>query len=445
MLALGGGSGSVQTLATALPNTLGEQRTLVILVNFEDNRTQPYTPEDAQGAVFGTTSQFFEENSFGQAWLGGDVVGWITIPLSTSACDIFTLASQAQAAASAAGVDLAAYTRYVYLYSNACAGAGVATVGGSPSEAWINGTLDLGVLGHELGHNLGLYHSHAMDCGTTTLGPTCTNYEYGDPLDMMGNSYPGHFNAFHKERLGWLNGVTSPPIVPVVADGTYTLHAYEVAGSGPNALKILKSTDPTTGKRTWYYVEFRQPIGFDDFLAENANVVNGVLIHTGSESNADSSYLLDMTPGSGSLVVYDWRDPALVAGQSFRDPDAGVTLTTEWVSGAEATVTVRFDAVVTTTAVTVATNQASYTRGQTVSITATVRAGGLPVANANVAFTITKSSGAVVTGSATTGSNGTAVYKMRLKKQDPVGLYQAAAVATKDGQSGSGGTTFTVQ
>jgi hypothetical protein len=69
----------------------------------------------------------------------------------------------------------------------------------------------------------------------------------------------------------------------------------------------------------------------------------------------------------------------------------------------------------------------------------------LPVANANVAFTITKSSGAVVTGSATTGSNGTAVYKMRLKKQDPVGLYQAAAVATKDGQSGSGGTTFTVQ
>ncbi len=445
-LALGSGKGNVTTVSPAVSSTRGEQRTLVILVNFSDDPTEPYTLDEARSVVFATTSQFFLENSFEQTWLTGDVVGWYTIPLSVTVCDSSTLASQAKSAASTAGVDLTAYTRYVYAYSNACGGLGLGTVGGNPSQAWINGSLDLSVLAHELGHNLGLYHSHAMDCGNQVLGPSCTIYEYGDRFDAMGNIAAGHFNAFHKERLGWLNAEASPQITTVLAGGTYTLEAYERAGSGPNALKILRSTDPSTGKRTWYYVESRQAIGFDGFLAENANVVNGVLIHTGSESSADSSYLLDMTPASGSLVVYDWRDPALGVGQSFYDPESGVTLTTDWVTGTEAAVTVRFDTpVVTAESMTISTDQASYTVGQSVSITATVRSGDSPVPNANVTFTVTKSSGTVTTGNATTGSNGKAVYKMRLKRQDPVGIYQAGAAASKDGQSASAITSFAVQ
>ena len=45
--------------------------------------------------------------------------------------------------------------------------------------------------------------------------------------------------------------------------------------------------------------------------------------------------------------------------------------------------------------VTVATDQTSYTRTQSVSIKATVRSGGAPVANAAVNFTVKKSNGAL--------------------------------------------------
>jgi hypothetical protein len=441
-LALGSGSNSVQELAAALPNALGAQHTLVMLVNFSDNPTQPYTPEYAQSVVFGTTSQFYLENSFGQAWLTGDVVGWFTIALSSAGCDTSTLATQAQAAAVAAGVNLAAYTHYVYAFPQNydCGFWGRSTVGGSPSQAWITGDFELGVTAHELGHGLGLFHSHSLDCGATTLGSSCTAYEYGNTLDMMGASSSGHYNAFQKERLGWLNNGDSPPITTVLTEGTYTLETYELAGSGPKALKITKAIDPSTGQQTWYYVESRQALGFDGFLATNTNVLNGVLIHFGTESYGNSSYLLDMTPASGSTIALDWHDPALVVGQSFHDPEAGVTMTTAWVNGTAAAVTVRFEA-----AVTVSTDQPSYTRNQSVSIKAIVRSGGSPVAKANVTFTITKSNGAVAMGTATTGTNGTATYKLRLRRDDPVGTYQAGAVATKGEQSGSAATIFMVQ
>jgi hypothetical protein len=443
-LALGGSNGSdgVQTLSSALPNALGERRTLVMLVNFSDAPTEPYTAEYARSVMFDTTSRFYLENSSEQTWLAGDVVGWFTTSLSSTACDTGGIAAQAQAAAAAAGVNLAAYGHYVYAFPQnyACYFWGRSTVGGSPSEAWINGDFELGVTAHEFGHGLGLWHSHSLDCGAATLASSCTAYEYGDTLDMMGASSFAHFNAFQKERLGWLNSATSPPITTVQTDGTYTLDAYELAGPGPKALKILKSTDPSTGLRTWYYVQSRQAIGFDGSLADNTNVLNGLLIHFGTESNGNSSYLLDMTPESGTSIYLDWRDPALVVGRDFHDPEAGMTLTTEWVTPTEAAVTVRFE-----TAVTVSTDQPSYTRSQAVSVRATVRSGSSPVANAAVIFTVTKSSGAVVTGTATTGSNGIATYKLRLRRDDPVGTYQARGVATKGAQSGSAATTFTVR
>jgi hypothetical protein len=71
--------------------------------------------------------------------------------------------------------------------------------------------------------------------------------------------------------------------------------------------------------------------------------------------------------------------------------------------------------------------------------------GVLPVAGASVTFTITKASGSIIIANATTGTNGAAVYKLRLKKQDPVGTYQVDAVAKKDALSGSATTQFTVR
>jgi len=444
---------SKTTSSTApLPNTFGAQSTLVILVNFQDApANEPYTVADAQSVVFGTTSSFFLENSYQQTWLTGDVVGWYTLPLSSTTCDASSIASYAQFAASSSGVDLSAYTHYVYAFpqNNACGWAGSSYIGGSPSQSWINGnSLDVHTIDHELGHAFGLWHSHLLDCGTSsTIGSNCTINEYGDILDTMGAPQPAspHYNAFQKERLGWLNAGASPSIATVQTSGTYTINTYETGGSGPNALKILKSIDPTTGAKTWYYVEARQAVGFDAFLANGTcepcytqNETDGVLVHVGTDGNGNSGDLLDMTPATPTY--YWWFDPSLVVGQSFADPAAGVTMTTASVTSTEATVTVQFAA-----AVTVTTNQQTYSRGQTVSATATATFGGSPVAKAVVSFAITKANGSVVTGTATTGSNGTAVYSLKLRKNDPAGTYQASAAATINATPRSAATNFTVQ
>ena len=68
------------------------------------------------------------------------------------------------------------------------------------------------------------------------------------------------------------------------------------------------------------------------------NVLNGLVIHTASDGDLNSSHLLDMTPGSSSLL--DWNDPALTVGQSFTDPDSGLSLTTQWVDTSGATLDV---------------------------------------------------------------------------------------------------------
>ena len=68
-LALDSSSGGMETVSQVYPNTFGAQKTLVLLVNFQDNTTQPYTTAYAQDVVFNTTSNFHYENSYGQTWL----------------------------------------------------------------------------------------------------------------------------------------------------------------------------------------------------------------------------------------------------------------------------------------------------------------------------------------------------------------------------------------
>src|SRR6266700_4170605 len=116
-LALSSDTGSVQTLApAALPNTLGPQKTLTILVNFTDEATQPYTVAYAQSMMFTTTTNYWNETSYQQTTVVGDVAGWFTIPVSSTTCDYSSIASYAKTAASNAGFVVSNYTRQVYVF-----------------------------------------------------------------------------------------------------------------------------------------------------------------------------------------------------------------------------------------------------------------------------------------------------------------------------------------
>jgi M6 family metalloprotease-like protein len=546
----------VQVLSTEMAvtgNPTGQHRVLVVMVNFQDKQTQPFTREQAQMVMFGTTSDFYREASYGQAWLTGDVYGWFTIPVSFNTCDTTAIANYASQAATAAGANLSAYDHLVYAFpQNACSWQGRGSVGGSPSQAWVNEWFELGIVGHELGHNFGLYHSRSMDCGASSMASNCTVSEYGDLFDLMGGADSAHFNLFQKERLGWVNNGTNAPITTVSASGTYWVDPFENGTLTPKGLKILKSTDAVTGTKTWYYIERRIPTGFDSFLSGNANIANGVIIRTGSDASGQDTYLLDMTPGTAS-----WYDPALTVGQSFTDADAGLTITTlsadatgvlidisiagqpcvranptltmgpsstPWLaagstasfnlmlrnndgSGCQATgfrwqpavpagwttipppvaVLSPGDTVTTTFQVTspVATvdgfyniavtaanesdagyssssaatyslisalsvvntgSQTMYTRTQTATINATVKAAGVLVSGATVTFTMTKANGTTVSSTATTGANGVAVFKYAFnKKKDPAGTYQVRAQANCNGVSGGGMVSFTVK
>jgi hypothetical protein len=307
----GGATSSVTTLALASPNTFGEQRVAVILVNFQDDTSAPYDWSYAADVTFNQASNFYLQNSYNQTWLTGDVFGWFTIPMSTTVCDVNTLASLADQAATNAGANLNNYTRRVYAFPrNACSWWGLGTVGGNPSRAWVKGSYAVKVVAHELGHNFGDYHSNSAPCDASG----CTTVEYGDDRDMMGGTAVGYFHAYQKERLGWLNYGSSPSIQTITASGTYFINSLEGAGTAAKALKILKSS--TSSGNTYYYVEARSQVGFDSSYAP------GVLLHTGMDTNGNSAYQVDLDPltsGFDSLL-----DPA----QTFSDAAAGLTITT---------------------------------------------------------------------------------------------------------------------
>jgi hypothetical protein len=284
-------------------------------------------------------NDFYKESSYQQTWVSGNVFGWYTLPISSATCDTSAIATYARQAATAAGINLAAYNRQVFAFpSLSCGFTGASTVGGSPSQSWINGSMTLRTVGHELGHGIGLYHARALDCGAEIIGSTCTTIEYGDTIEILGQAgSTGYSHAAQKERMGWLNYGISPPIVTVQVNGTYWIDPYETMGSNPKALKVLKSVNPTTGVKTWYYVEFRRPMGFDSSISNNSNLMNGVMVHISNEPYGRDNYLLDMTPETSSF-----SDAALTVGHSYNDPNSNMTITPLLVGATGASVMVSF-------------------------------------------------------------------------------------------------------
>ena len=343
-LTLDGSAGSVEPLTTVLPHTMGEQSVAVLLVNFQDDTSQPATIAEANDLVFGAVSDHYRESSFDQTWFKGQTFGWYTVAMSKTVCDPYKLASLADARAAQAGVNLAGYQRRVYLFpKNACSWLGLGVVGGTNTQAWVNGEFTLWVSGHELGHNQGLGHAHSLDCDTGVFGDKCDRYTYGDAADMMGNLNAGQFNPFEKEELGWLNDGISPPIITAATSGRYSIQPYSASTVGPKALKIPRGSD-INGNETWYYVDYRQPIGGDSVLGDVGNLTKGAIIRIATEGDPDSSFQLDMTPGSSTSYYDEMADGALAVGQSYADDDIGLTLTLLSTSGVGADIDVQFGA-----------------------------------------------------------------------------------------------------
>jgi uncharacterized protein YfaS (alpha-2-macroglobulin family) len=98
--------------------------------------------------------------------------------------------------------------------------------------------------------------------------------------------------------------------------------------------------------------------------------------------------------------------------------------------------------------ITIATNQTSYSPGQTVSVTVSMLSGTSPDAGESVTVSVASPNGRTNKQTGTTGSNGTVSFNYKLNKRAPAGTYQvqASTTSTTGGAATMGAsTTFTVQ
>ena len=292
----------------------GTTQVLVILIKYADTTTEPYTQATIQGRVFTdamSVANYYRESSYGKHQLAGVVTPWLRARYNRpTTCQYAQLATEARTLAQQAGYNLASYTKQVYIFPS-LPGCGWSGLGGG-SQAWINQAASLLVIGHELGHTFGMGHSSSLRCGTQTIGGTCTRSEYGDPFEIMGNGRAAHLNAIHKDQLAYFGSGQLKTHAGGTA--TYTLSPIEAPGGTTYAVKI-----PSNATRS-YWIEWRQPIGFDAALLPGAT--NGALIHLGYPNPYTcSSCLLDMTPATATF-----GDAALAVGQTFTDAGSSTSI-----------------------------------------------------------------------------------------------------------------------
>jgi len=278
-----------------------------------------------------SVSNFFRESSYGQQLMNVTTTpGWVTLnmpqPTTCGSAEWRNISTGAEASARALGTayDAATYNFVVYVFPvvTSCGWSGLAYVG-NPHKAWVNGigSFKTTTIAHEMGHNFGLLHAASLRC-PTSIGGACSSSEYGDPFDAMGNQRAMHYNAMQKAKLAWIPSTSVK--THTGGSATYTLAPIEAAGATTYAVKI-----PTAAANRTYWLEFRQPIGFDSPLAAFPN--NGAQVRVsypfetlcgGCDMYSDDTELLDMTPSTSTF-----NDATLPVGHTFTDATYGVSVT----------------------------------------------------------------------------------------------------------------------
>jgi hypothetical protein len=326
--------------ASALPVTTGTHSVLILLVDWagQDSVTQA----SAENQVSSIDSAWYGENSHGQFGLTATATPWMPITDPTTGgdnCPIYTILDEAEAAARSNGYTLTSYDHEMLYFprtSGLCPAA--AGYGDEPGRiTWIIGEMDTRVTVHELGHNLGLLHAHSYTCtdsnnNQVVLSDNCTQDEYADPFNAMGNGFigQGEFAAPQKDYLGWLGA----RLATVTGTGSYVLSPYEAQQSATQALKVVSSGNT-------YWIEYRQPRGADSFMTSYPGATDGVLIHLAD--GGTGTRLLDETPGdaAGDSAWHGGLDAALPAGTSWTTPD-GLRIAVNSATSSGASVTVTF-------------------------------------------------------------------------------------------------------
>lgn len=319
----------------------------VILIKFQDTTTSPFTPESVESTMFtanNSIKKFYEETSFNKLSLSGNVFGWYTIPYSSSSsCDLyFGWAQAARQAAINDGVQLTNYNYLMYTFPRnlSCFAPGWALIAGS--ESWINGSATPYIMGHELGHNLGVHHASTLSCGAKAIDTyaNCSQSEYGNTYDIMGFGYK-QFNAPHKVAVGWM---PESKVQTITTNGSYTITPTEISSTTlPQALRIRKNNT-----NEYYYVQYRQPLGFDSGLINSPHVIKGATIEVWNGNQFNKTKLLFLGPPTASF----YYEEALPDGGVFIDPLNNIEIRQLSHDSNSVTVAINFSQISTTPSIT---------------------------------------------------------------------------------------------
>lgn len=337
VLVADGGTTAGTVLATAATFS-GSRKLAVVLINFSNDGSRPFSRSFANGIVFanaGSVRAKIAESSGGTATLTGTTFDWLRLPMSNASCDYRGWATAARAGLTARGIDLSSYTNFMYVFpsTGACYWRGLGYMPGNTT--WVNGTPNVRTPSHELTHNFGVHHASTLRCTANgvrvALSANCTKEEYGDPFTTMGAAGLRHDTALARVQMGYLPAAATKT---VDASGTYTL-AKAFATSGVRIIGIPR------GDGTWLYLEYRRPFGqyFDNF-STSSSAASGVTIRLAKGwSTITQSGLIDTVP---STTTFD--DAPLRLGRSFRDYLSGITVTVSALGSGAATVSIKYPA-----------------------------------------------------------------------------------------------------
>ena len=213
-----------------------------------------------------SVSAYYAENSYGLMSISGDVIGPYVVSLGTNWTPR-SVADAADAAATAAGVNLSAYSRKVYIMPkeadpNPIKSAWGGTADETGSRVWIRDywCTSTWLAAHEFAHSFGLNNASTL------------TEEYGDYSSTMGvwldpasdpstwNNMP-HYNAPGKIAAGWL---PASAVKTVTANGSFQVASVETVPA-PGQVQALKIKG-VNGGTDYYYFSYRQAVGFSSVL-----------------------------------------------------------------------------------------------------------------------------------------------------------------------------------
>jgi hypothetical protein len=208
------------------------------------------------------------------------------------------------------------------------------------------------LIGHEMGHRLGMFHANSLSCtaedgtpgGTPVpISDKCTSKVYGDPFSIMGASaisapmcrqrLSRQVSAFHKVQIGIL---PTTNVKSITQSGDYFVNFMNVASPNPTAPMVLRFVLP--GGLLAYYVDVRKTTGAFDSYPTGSPAVNGVAIFRNNSSFQQGYIVPDDTNliNAGNPADTSFSQAMLPVGASFRDAVGKITIKTLSINGSGA-------------------------------------------------------------------------------------------------------------